>query len=388
MAAVVRPVLPYPWERLPRLSREAVRVERRARRALSPVPVLDRIATALSELIAADVRVRALPTATAPLNAERALCFETIDGSVAIAVELEAALSSLLLARVLQRTTGLTALDTPLDAVSRGALAALGVEAARRAGATLPLRARRDEPEGGHDARVDGCVDVDGRAYHVAACLYVREIPAARPLAETDLRALGDLPIRVPIVAAVSLAARDELATLAPGDVWLPGRGFLIYDTATAPSHGGAPDIARPNTLAWRALTRAALCPGDAERGVEIGCSDAGRLVLRGNVIALGADVIDARRGGDEAMSGTEETLTSMALDAPIVVRVEVGSVTLTARQWGALRPGDVLETGLRLSEPAVLRVAGREVARGELVSIDGELGVRIREIVSDDGSG
>ena len=30
-------------------------------------------------------------------------------------------------------------------------------------------------------------------------------------------------------------------------------------------------------------------------------------------------------------MSSTEETLTSMALDAPIVVRVEVGSVTLTA---------------------------------------------------------
>jgi flagellar motor switch/type III secretory pathway protein FliN len=29
-----------------------------------------------------------------------------------------------------------------------------------------------------------------------------------------------------------------------------------------------------------------------------------------------------------------------------------------------------------------ILRVAGREVARGELVSLEGELGVRIREVV------
>jgi flagellar motor switch protein FliN/FliY len=359
----------------------------RLRRLLTPVLGLDRIGAALSELLSADVRVRAMQTSTAPSIAERAVHFETIDGSVAISVEPEAALSSLVLARVLQRTTALTTQDTPLDAVSRGALAAVGVEVARRTGSTSPLRTRRDAPDGAHDVRVEWCVDVDGRAYHVAISLYAREIPTSRAFAETDLRALGDLPVRIPVVAAVSLASRDELATLAPGDVWQPGRGFLSYETDATTLHDG-PGGARPHELSWRLLTRAALCPEDMERGVEIGRSDAGRLVLRGVVIALGADVADAERGGDEAMSGTEETLTSMALDAPIVVRVEVGSVTLTARQWGALRPGDVLETGLRLSEPAVLRVAGREVARGELVSIDGELGVRIREIASSDGGG
>ena len=86
--------------------------------------------------------------------------------------------------------------------------------------------------------------------------------------------------------------------------------------------------------------------------------------------------------------SETSETLRDIALEAPVVVRVEVASVTLTARQWGALRPGDVLETGLRLSEPVVLRVAGREVARGELVSIDGELGVRVQELVEGERRG
>ncbi len=64
------------------------------------------------------------------------------------------------------------------------------------------------------------------------------------------------------------------------------------------------------------------------------------------------------------------------------MVRVELGAVTLTAREWSALRAGDVISIGRRVSEPVVLRIAGMEVAKGELVDIEGELGVRIREQV------
>ncbi|HVW25183.1 MAG TPA: FliM/FliN family flagellar motor switch protein [Polyangiaceae bacterium] len=378
---MVRAVLPYPWERLPHVSREAIRAERRVRRAVSAVLALDRVGAALSEVLSAEVRLDLLHAAPVAPEDERAIFFESVDGAVAFAVEPEPSLASLVLARVLRRAAPLTALDTPLDAVSRGALSAVVVEIARRAGIALPLRARHEPPAGAHDARVDVRVGLDGRAYHVAISLYDRAIPTSRALAPTDLRAVGALPIRIPIVAAVSFAEPVTLAALASGDVWLPGDGWLSRgEHGPAPMEHGSGDTGTRG-LPWNALARAALCPEDGERGVEIGRSDAGRLVLRGNVVALGADVEDALRGGDEAMNGTEETLTSMALDAPLVVRVEVGSVTLTARQWGALRPGDVLETGLRLAEPAVLRVAGREVARGELVSIDGELGVRIREI-------
>lgn len=77
-------------------------------------------------------------------------------------------------------------------------------------------------------------------------------------------------------------------------------------------------------------------------------------------------------------------TLTEVVLDAAVVVRVELGEVGLTAREWARLAPGDVLETGLRVAEPVALRVAGRVVARGELVDVEGELGVRIRELVPE----
>jgi flagellar motor switch protein FliM len=85
-------------------------------------------------------------------------------------------------------------------------------------------------------------------------------------------------------------------------------------------------------------------------------------------------------------MSGKQDdraAIQDAVLEAPVVVRVELGSVTMTAREWSALRAGDVIAVGRRVSEPVILRIAGMEVARGELVDIEGELGVRIRDQVS-----
>ena len=60
------------------------------------------------------------------------------------------------------------------------------------------------------------------------------------------------------------------------------------------------------------------------------------------------------------------------------MVRVELGVVEMKAREWAALSPGDVVTLGRKLGDPAVLRVGGIEVARGEIVQVDGEYGVRI----------
>ena len=67
-------------------------------------------------------------------------------------------------------------------------------------------------------------------------------------------------------------------------------------------------------------------------------------------------------------------------LEAPVVVRVEIGEVRLAAEEWASLGSGSVIAAGCRTSEAVVLRIAGQEVARGELVDIEGELGVRILE--------
>ncbi len=73
-----------------------------------------------------------------------------------------------------------------------------------------------------------------------------------------------------------------------------------------------------------------------------------------------------------------KDALAQAVGETPLVLRVEVGAVQLTAREWAALGPGDVIATGKRVGEAVVLRVGGAEVARGELVEIEGEVGVRI----------
>ena len=59
-------------------------------------------------------------------------------------------------------------------------------------------------------------------------------------------------------------------------------------------------------------------------------------------------------------------------------MRVELGTVEMKAREWAELGPGDVIALGRRVGDPAILRVGGVELARGELVQVDGEYGVRI----------
>lgn len=87
---------------------------------------------------------------------------------------------------------------------------------------------------------------------------------------------------------------------------------------------------------------------------------------------------------GRGAIEGSE-ILGSVLAEVDLVVRVEVASVTLPAGELGGVRPGDVVETSVPLGAPAVLRVAGREVARGELVSVDGKIGVRVTELLGSE---
>ena len=70
--------------------------------------------------------------------------------------------------------------------------------------------------------------------------------------------------------------------------------------------------------------------------------------------------------------------LAEAVADAPVVVRVELGSVTMTAREWARLGPGDVVELGRPLGSLVTLRAGGVALAEGELVEVEGELGVRL----------
>jgi type III secretion system YscQ/HrcQ family protein len=355
MAAVTQ----YPWEALDALSRRALVAYRATRRQLDQAVRIAALEGAMSETTKLPVRlvVRSISARDAPAERGVSIPLEVADGSAELVVGVEPALALAVVAQVLGRAASLSAPDAGVDPSLRGALAAVLIESARRTGADLPLRWCRRRSATAAGLEVVATLLLDGRPYDASVWVVARDSTRARPAA--SIAELGALEVAVPLVVALSVAERGELAGLGPGDAWLPGAGWWIDSEARG---------------------RAALASPAAELGVAVDLAPDGRIVLRGESVALPTE-----SPMTEPDDTTEQPLQEAVLDAPIVVRVELGAVSMRARDWAELRPGDVIETGHRIAEPVVLRVAGRAVARGELVRIEGELGVRIRELCTED---
>lgn len=82
------------------------------------------------------------------------------------------------------------------------------------------------------------------------------------------------------------------------------------------------------------------------------------------------------------ADSGAEGDLGRLQ-NVPVELAVEIGRTRMTIGEALALGPGSVVTVGRLAGEPVDLLVNGRVIARGEVVAIDEELGLRITEIAS-----
>jgi flagellar motor switch/type III secretory pathway protein FliN len=91
----------------------------------------------------------------------------------------------------------------------------------------------------------------------------------------------------------------------------------------------------------------------------------------------------------DRPAERTEETTAPMVLSsAPIEVVAELGRVELRGDEVLSLERGGVVTfAGLRATAPIALRIGGDVWAWGELVDVDGELGVRITDITARNDS-
>ncbi len=71
-----------------------------------------------------------------------------------------------------------------------------------------------------------------------------------------------------------------------------------------------------------------------------------------------------------------------LLLDVELDASLRFGQRELLLREILDLRPGSVVELNRQLQEPAELLVGGRVIARGEVVIVDGNYGLRITDIV------
>ncbi len=67
--------------------------------------------------------------------------------------------------------------------------------------------------------------------------------------------------------------------------------------------------------------------------------------------------------------------------DVSVELSVEVGRTRMTLGQALALGPGSVVALSRSAREPVDLLVNGKQVARGEVVVIDDDFGLRITEV-------
>jgi flagellar motor switch/type III secretory pathway protein FliN len=339
----------YPWGALEPVSRSATRVSLAARQATeASLPVLARALGELLEL-PAELYVKQVLLGRVPALGQLVwLC----GSGLSVGVLADPALASYLAARVLRRAEPLADPREPLSAPLAGLLAALVTETARRAGVALSLLGA--PPVGEEALLVDTTTVLDGRPF-LLTCYVVGASTAHG--AEPTLAQLGELTLRVPLVIASIALERRDLLSLEVGGALMPAEGEPL--PLTGP-------------------TRAVLVAPQSERGIAVELRPDGRLVVGETTQAR----LTLERDPESSTDG--ETLTDVLLDTPVVVRVELGAVSMSAREWARLGPGDVVETAQRIAEPVVLRVAGREVGRGELVNVDGQIGVRIQKLYED----
>jgi flagellar motor switch protein FliN/FliY len=83
---------------------------------------------------------------------------------------------------------------------------------------------------------------------------------------------------------------------------------------------------------------------------------------------------------GGGGQRGSLDLLRHVAME----VTVEIGRTRMTVQELLSLHPGEVVELDRAASAPADLLVNGTLIARGEVVVVDEDFGLRISEIVTD----
>jgi flagellar motor switch protein FliN/FliY len=78
-------------------------------------------------------------------------------------------------------------------------------------------------------------------------------------------------------------------------------------------------------------------------------------------------------------LSGTPNL--ALLLDVELQATIRFGQRDMLLREVFSLMPGAVVELNQFVNEPAELLVAGRLIARGEVVVVDGNFGLRVSEV-------
>jgi flagellar motor switch protein FliN/FliY len=88
--------------------------------------------------------------------------------------------------------------------------------------------------------------------------------------------------------------------------------------------------------------------------------------------------------GGPAGAPGVPAGTLERLHDVPVELAVEIGRTRMTIGETLALGPGSIITLNRLAGEPVDLLVNGKPIARGEVVVIDEEFGLRVTEVVTE----
>jgi flagellar motor switch protein FliN/FliY len=220
-----------------------------------------------------------------------------------------------------------------------------------------------------------------------AATAAARLLPAVAPLQPVpapagqrpDAAALAVVasfvgPNSADVVLVADEAVREALAAGAPDGSPLDLAAALrpALEAAVAELGAGVLEAARTETVAAALPADAHLVALATDEGVQAWFG----LRLRSEPTATTPGV------------PTQRASLNVLYDVEMTLTAELGRTKLPVRQVLELTPGAVLELDRAAGSPADVMVNGRLIARGEVVVIDEEFGIRITEIArGEDGT-
>ena len=87
---------------------------------------------------------------------------------------------------------------------------------------------------------------------------------------------------------------------------------------------------------------------------------------------------------GDSAKAAKSEDYTPLLMNVPLDVRVEIGRAKLRMREVLNLGQGSIIRLEKQAGAPVDVIANNQTVARGDVIVIDDNFGVRITEIISN----
>jgi type III secretion protein Q len=200
---------------------------------------------------------------------------------------------------------------------------------------------------------IAGVLWTDTLGLLLLAGLVARRAPQPGPLDEA-------LPLALRAEIGHSRLSAGDLAALAPGDV-------LLLDAA------------------WTGPRRVLWLSADGRAGLHVQLSAPADDTADGTPPAPPSLTVlspwtATMPVADNAVDPATFSAASLD-DVPLRVSFDLGELTLTLAQLRAMQPGQVLELGHPLAGAVRIRANGALVGDGELVEVDGQLGVSVRTL-------